>query len=53
MGDEEGMHLCKNKILMYPRDASEVPFMKRALYQMLAHVGGFQKHMEDMVNSWN
>lgn len=53
MRDEEGMHLCKNKILMYPRDASEVPFMKRAFYEMLTNVRSFQKHLEDMENSWN
>lgn len=53
MRDEEGMRLCKNKILLYPRDASEVPFMKGAFYQMLTNAGSFQKHLEDMVNSWN
>lgn len=47
------MHLFKNKILLYLRDASEVTLMKKVFYQMLTNVGGFQKDLEDMVHSWN
>lgn len=43
MGAEESMHLFRN-ILMHPTGASEVPFMRRELYQMFINVGGLQKH---------
>lgn len=43
----------QNEILMFLRGASAVPFMKRAFYQMLTNIGGFQKDLEDTVNSWN
>lgn len=53
IGDEESMHLFRNKILIHPTGASEVPFMRRQFHQMLINVGGLQKYLEDMVNSWN